>query len=114
MNMDLPFNRSIIALMVPGMLLSGCHPASEKTTTVKHTVEIREMRFQPAELAIRAGDTVEWINNDLVDHDVTKEENKEWSSGVLKNGQSWKTVIKKTTGYYCSLHVVMKGKLIVK
>ena len=106
--------RSIIALMLPAILLPGCNTASEKAAPVKHIIDINEMRFQPAELSVHAGDTVEWINHDLVDHDVTENKNKGWSSGVLKNGQSWKTVISSTADYYCSIHIVMKGKLVIK
>jgi len=114
MRIHLLVARSIIALMLPAIILSGCNTTSEKAAPVKHIIDINEMRFQPAELSIHAGDTVEWINHDLVDHDITEEKNKDWRSGVLKNGQSWKTVIKKTTDYYCSIHVVMKGKLSIK
>jgi plastocyanin len=100
--------------MLPAIFLLACHLASEKATPAKHVIDIKEMRFQPAELVVHAGDTVEWINHDIVDHDITEEKTKEWHSDVLKKGQSWKTAINKTTDYYCSIHVVMKGKIIIK
>lgn len=78
-----------------------------------HIVEIKDMKFQPAELTVNKGDTVIWINKDIVPHDVT-EINKAWASPPLKTGNSWKKVITKSDSYYCSIHVVMKGKLIVK
>src|SRR5262245_26708456 len=105
--------RSILFLMLAATLLPSCTTGSKKPGPAMHTVQLKEMRFDPAELSIHAGDTVEWINNDFVDHDITEAKNKTWSSGVLKTGQSWKTVIKQSTDYYCSIHVVMKGKLIV-
>ncbi len=78
-----------------------------------HIVEIKDMKFQPEVLTVNKGDIVTWINRDYVPHDVT-EINKAWASPRLKTNQSWKKVITKSASYYCSIHVVMKGKLIVK
>ena len=101
-------------LMLPGFLWIACKPPEQKSKPVKHIIEIKEMRFQPAELTIHAGDTVEWINQDFVDHDITEESTKEWHSSPLSAGKSWQWVITKNTDYYCSIHQVMKGKLIVQ
>ncbi|MBL7698249.1 MAG: hypothetical protein JNK79_08830 [Chitinophagaceae bacterium] len=78
-----------------------------------HIVLIQGMKFQPAELTVNSGDTVTWINKDFVDHDVTEEQTKAWTSSVLPNGKQWSRVINSSTDYYCSIHVVMKGKLKV-
>ena len=101
-------------VVLAATLLCACHSAPDKTAHAKRQVAIKQMQFQPAELIIHAGDTVEWINEDMVDHDVTDENNKSWHSGELKKGESWQKVVAKTTSYYCSLHVVMKAKLVVK
>ncbi len=78
-----------------------------------HTIEISQMKFNPDELTIHAGDTVVWINNGMTNHCVT-EVNKAWTSSTLVPGQSWKKVITKNTDYYCAIHMVMKGKIIVQ
>ena len=78
-----------------------------------HTIEISKMKFNPDELAIPAGDTVIWVNNDITNHCVT-EANKKWTSSALVPGQSWKKVISKNTDYYCAIHMVMKGRITVK
>src|SRR5204862_476961 len=36
-----------------------------------HTVEIRGMEFHPAELTVAVGDTIVWINRDIVPHTAT-------------------------------------------
>ena len=72
------------------------------------------MKFQPAELIVQKGDTVVWINNDIVAHDVTEESSKAWTSSVMPVGQSWSLVVTQNADYYCSIHVVMKGKLVVQ
>jgi plastocyanin len=71
------------------------------------------MKFEPAVLTIKKGDTVTWINHDFVDHDITEEKSKAWSSSVLKPGKKYSRVIKSNTDYFCSIHVVMKGKMKV-
>lgn len=77
-----------------------------------HTVEIKDMKFQPSVLKVHKGDTVIWINKDIVPHDIT-EDKKGWASPPLINEASWKKVITKSDSYFCSIHVVMKGKLIL-
>ena len=71
------------------------------------------MKFEPAVLTVKKGDTVTWINKDLVDHDVTEEKSKAWHSTPLKPGQRYSRIIRSAEGYFCSIHVVMKGKLKV-
>lgn len=85
-----------------------------KNTATFHTVLIKQMKFEPAELNLHKGDTVLWINKDITDHDVTEETRKAWTSPKLLVGKSWTKVVKESTNYYCSIHVVMKGKLIVE
>jgi len=72
------------------------------------------MQFQPASLTVQKGDTVVWVNHDIVAHDVTEEKSKRWSSGPLAPGASWSMVVTESADYYCSIHVVMKGKLVVE
>lgn len=77
------------------------------------TVEIKEMKFQPAVLTVTRGTTVVFVNNDMVTHDIT-EATKAWSSNLLPPSKSWSMVADKTVDYFCSIHVVMKGRIEVK
>lgn len=97
-----------------GFLLLSCKSTPETTVPAKHTVEIKAMKFQPAELIVKSGDTVVWVNRDIVAHDVTEEPGKAWTSAVMRAGASWGLVVTKNADYYCSIHVVMKGKLLVQ
>ena len=72
------------------------------------------MKFEPAMLVVNNGDRVTWINKDIVDHDVTEKKSKAWKSSTLKAGQKFTRIIKASADYFCSIHVVMKGKLKVK
>ena len=77
-----------------------------------HTVEIKDMQFSPESITVHKGDTVIWTNKDIVSHDVTQD-NKKWASPTLASGDSWKKAIENSDSYYCSIHLVMKGNLIV-
>lgn len=72
------------------------------------------MAFSPAWITVNKGDTVVFINRDPVDHDITEEDRKLWSSSPLHPGQSWSKVITGSANYFCSLHVVMKGKIVAQ
>jgi plastocyanin len=78
-----------------------------------YTVQIKQMQFQPAELTVHAGDTVVFVNHDMVAHDVTEETRKAWASGPMPTGASWKMVATDDADYYCSIHAVMKGKILL-
>ena len=106
--------KAVIFLLCSVFLLNSCDTETEKITPKVHTVEIKQMKFQPAELMVQKGDTVVWINNDIVAHDVTEEPGKAWTSSVMPVGESWSLVVTQSADYYCSIHVVMKGKLIVQ
>jgi plastocyanin len=83
------------------------------TTPRTHTVEIRGMEFHPAELSVAAGDTVVWINRDIVPHTATA---KGWGTDVLTQGQAGRIVARHagTIDYVCNLHPTMHGTLLVR
>lgn len=86
----------------------------EAGTDEVHTVEIKGMKFVPEVLKVSKGDTVVWINKGIVDHDVTEQDSNSWTSGKMVPGSSWKMAVEKSGDYYCSIHVVMKGRVIVE
>lgn len=76
-------------------------------------VTIENMKFNPAIITVKKGDKITFINNDIVAHNAT-EKNNLWASPLLANGKSWTFSPEKTSDYYCTVHVVMKGKIIVE
>ena len=84
--------------------------ASTKAVTI---VTIENMKFNPATITLNKGEKVTFINKDIVAHNATETKNS-WASPMLANGQSWTFTPKKTSDYYCTVHMVMKGKIIVK
>ncbi len=101
-------------LFLPAMILNSCtQPVQERVPKV-HTVKILQMKFQPEELWVNKDDTVLFVNEDLVAHDVTQQPSSSWTSGRLEKGAQWKYVVSENVDYYCSLHKVMAGKLLVR
>src|SRR6185437_6918102 len=80
----------------------------------QHIVIIKQMHFEPPELTVNAGDTVEWKNEDIFAHTVTAD-NGSFDSGLIAPGSSWSTVIQGqgTIGYHCRPHPNMAAKLVV-
>ena len=79
-----------------------------------HVVEIRKLRFVPAALTIRQGDTVEWINHDIVPHTATQSETA-WDTKKLTKGQSGRITFSQPglAAYFCVFHPGMKGEITV-
>jgi plastocyanin len=94
--------------------LTGCTSEPERTVPVVHTIVISSMQFNPAELTLQKGDTVVFVNKDLVVHDISQDPDKAWTSSNLTPGQSYKMAVRESSNYYCSIHPTMKGKLIVQ
>lgn len=93
-------------------LLASCSSTPEQPKV--YTVEIKDMKFVPDDITVKQGDTIIWINHDMMAHDVTEEGEKLWTSSVIPPGNSWKREITSSVNYYCSIHVVMKGKIKVQ
>jgi plastocyanin len=105
---------TITALVLLGV--SALPSQSEVHPRRLHVVEIRGMAFQPAVLKLERGDTVVWINRDIVPHTATVEGKRPWSTGNLLQDQSGQYVARRAgeVSYFCELHPVMKGKLITQ
>jgi plastocyanin len=96
------------------LFLTSCTSEPETTVPVVHTIVISSMQFNPAELTLQKGDTVVFVNKDLVVHDITQDPEKSWTSSNLSPGQSYRMAIRVSSDYYCSIHPTMKGKLVVQ
>ena len=83
-------------------------------TPVTHTVTIDAAQFSPAELEVRSGDTVVWVNKDILAHTATSTSGG-FDSKVIDPGKKWTLVVRKKGdfAYVCSFHP-MNGRLKVR
>lgn len=85
-----------------------------RANATEATVNIENFTFEPQVLTVPAGTTVVWVNNDDIPH-VVAEKNRKFRSQALDTGDSFTQTftIPGTIEYYCSIHPMMTGKIIV-
>jgi plastocyanin len=78
-------------------------------------VSMKDIKFNPSEVTVKAGDTVTWTNDDGVGHDVTGDSFKSGEPGALENGDTFEHTFDKagTFDYVCTVHPGMKGTVKV-
>jgi plastocyanin len=78
-------------------------------------VKIDNFSFAPADISVRAGTTVRWINHDDIPHNVVSTD-KLFKSEVLDTNEQFSHTFDKpgTYTYYCGLHPRMKATITVK
>jgi plastocyanin len=81
----------------------------------KNAVTIKDLKFNPAKLTIKPGETVVWTNKDDKDHTVVSDEKDAFKSDNLSSGDTFKHTFDKKGkfGYSCSYHPRMKGVITV-
>jgi len=119
--------RIILALLVMSVLLFGCTQPSGNTSNTQNisntttgtasaastTVIIQGFAFSPAEITVKQGDTVKWINKDSAPHTVKFDS---FVSSSLSNGDTFEHKFTEAPGeysYICGIHTSMKGKITV-
>lgn len=102
---------SLNAALLATMLIAGSAAATESDRTVR----IVTMQFEPAELVVKRGTRVVWVNDDLFPHTVTARDGA-FDSGSIGASSSWAYVTTQpgTYEYVCTLHPTMQGRLIVQ
>ena len=108
--MDMETKKLIILLLAGLLVVTFAAQAQAKT----NTVSMKSMAFQPKELTISAGDTVTWVNDDPMLHDVDM--GALGASPDMRKGETYSMTFDKpgTYDYDCDLHPGMTGKIIVK
>jgi plastocyanin len=79
-------------------------------------VSMEGIAFQPAEVTVSAGDTVNWVNNDTVGHDVTADSFSSGEPGAMANGDEFEHTFEEagTFDYVCTVHPGMEGSVVVE
>lgn len=89
-------------------------PAQASQDATLHEVEIRNFRFTPNPLEVRAGDTIRWINRDRAPHDATGRD-RSWNTPVMERNQYTEltATVEMSGEYLCSIHPQMRATLTV-
>jgi plastocyanin len=111
-------SRKARSWLAAGLLVAGVSWGFQAGTPAaprRHVVAIRGMTFQPPVLSVAPGDTVVWINRDLVPHTATGRGTGAWDTGILASGDSARYVPlgPGDWAYGCRLHPTMAAHLLV-
>lgn len=96
-------------IAIAGLLL-GNGVGDVKAETIRVTIE--NMAFVPAKIEAKVGDTIEWINKDILVHTATVKGG--WE--VLVPARKTASLVVRDAGqvdYYCRFHPNMKGGISV-
>jgi plastocyanin len=97
--------RYLFAVMVWGL-----YSVPAQAETIRVTID--QLVFSPMQIEAKVGDTVEWINKDILAHTATVKG--DWDVMIAANASA-SLVLEKagTLDYYCRFHPNMKGQIIV-
>jgi plastocyanin len=114
---------TLAAVVVVGTLLAvsvaGAHKHPTAAMAQKHPtrkVVIKNFSFNPAQITIKRGTKVRWINRDSTTHTATANKKRSFDSGRLSPGQSYTHTFKRAgkQRYHCEIHPDMMGSIVVK
>jgi plastocyanin len=105
----------IVLLAVAGCGGDDKPPAATATPAAVVPVAMRNIKFVPARITVKVGQTVRWTNHDKVAHTVASAKLKLASEGI-ENGESYEYRATRpgTFPYYCTIHAGQTGVLVVK
>lgn len=104
-------------ILRPGMLVflgAALMASGNPALPRRHVVEIRGMAFVPEVLRVARGDTIVWVNRDIVPHTATAAP--AWDTGTLRQ-QERGVIVPNRAGrvrYRCTLHPSMTATLIIR
>ena len=111
-------------LLAVTLFIGTIAPAQAATVQVKMGADNGMLAFEPSKVTIKAGDTVQWVNNKLSPHNVVfdssaKDADKFTHKGLaFAPGETFEATFDEagTYDYYCEPHrgAGMKGSIIVE
>jgi plastocyanin len=107
-----PGGKFLVGAVVAGGMLSSiasCR-AAPSAAPVSHPLTIDGTQFVPADITVKAGDTLVWENRDPFPHTATAP-NGAFDSKEIPPGKSWTYTAsaKGDFAYTCTIHPTMKG-----
>ena len=107
--------RSLAVMALAVTVAGSAIQQSVAAVAVEHIVMIKSLKFKPSVLSVQPGDTIKWINQDVVPHTATASD-KSWDTGRLNKGESKSLTVTTdmNANYFCRFHPNMKAMLEIK
>ena len=107
----------LLVIAVALTAITGCSNHNKETISERipgsDTVIINLMQFSPSTLNTNIGDTITWINKDLVAHNVKDTIHNLFYSDTLNTGKSYRWIVTGGANYICTIHPTMNGEIVV-
>jgi len=103
----------IVKLATAVLFVSFTIACSSPASAEAHIVEMRGLEFFPSSLDVAVGDTIVWVNKDVVPHTATADDGS-WDSGLMEEGDEYSLEIEdgtSTGSYVCNFHPTMTGEI---
>lgn len=102
-------------IALAAILAIGLSSPPETSPPQLRTISIKGFAYVPDSLVASAGDTIAFVNQDLVIHTVTADTAR-WDSGDLKPRASYLLVVhsRGRLSFHCELHPAMKGHVTIR
>ncbi len=96
---------ALLGVAMAAMVSLPAHAATIRVT-------IQDLVYSPVKISAKVGDTIEWVNKDVVAHTATVRG--DWDV-LIPAGKNASHVLKKAgdVDYYCRFHPNMKGAIAV-
>lgn len=118
-----PMRRLLLPLVLLACLVAACGggddgeqgASSEACPSDAVVIKMADIKFDPEDATVSAGQTVCWINEDTIDHDVVAESGASFKSELYGKGETFTATVDApgTVQYVCTIHPGMTGKLTV-
>jgi plastocyanin len=104
---------ALVLLAVTAIAATAAEKAAERSSR-RSEITMRGNSFRPRRATVTLGDTVVWVNRDIVRHDAVKPGL--FDSGELRGGESFAWVPSDTgvVEYRCTIHQRMRGEIRVR
>ncbi len=100
--------------VTPNVSVAHDRTGTESNASAVVHVIMRNMKFSPASVEIKPGQTVEWTNEDITPHTATSAPL--FDSGSIESDKSWRHTFTQAGNfaYTCTFHPEMKGIVTVQ
>jgi plastocyanin len=100
-----------VALSMALLYTASASPALTGETV---QVKITDLAFSRTEVTARVGDTIQWVNDDIVDHTATATKGGDWDVTIVAGKQAEQQLVRAgEIDYFCRFHPFMKAKITV-
>ena len=110
-----PLSSRVVAAVM-AVIVTAAPPLAngQEANGTRHRVEIQQFRFVPEAIEVKPGDTIVWVNLDIVPHTVTATDTS-WDSGNLDPDAEWEMTVGEPNsgGYFCAYHPAMTASIDV-